>query len=1147
MEAALAPIRKIMRCLFRFINEMKIKNVLYNIILAATSCALALTANAAQPGHYAAHSVLSEGRWATVQVSRTGMTLITDSQLRSLGFSDPSKVRVYGSGGAMVPEDLNESTVDDLPLQPSVRTGKGIVFFARDHFSWTPNDDSARPFRHVINPYSDTSFYFLSDREPVGEIRVMDMKGDRSPEVTSFVHRQVHEQDLEHLGESGRTYLGEDFRGTRSRTFTFDMPDRASEQASLNVRYGAKVSGGGSRMSYKVDDVEVPRSTKDTIAGVPAASYAALSERSFQVRHNAEKLQLKMDYTYSGVIFLARLDYIEVFYDRKIKLNNGQIHFYGNFTSGQTLGVEGCGASTVIYDVTDPSNPSVVEFTLRDNMGIMCVGESGYREFVAFNPEQVNVACVAGKRVANQDLHGTEAPDMLVISPESYSQGARLIADMHVSRDSMNVLVLDPQIIYNEFSNGKPDVGAWRKLLKMWHDRGGAPHYCLIMGKPSCDPKGMMADFKNMSFTAVPIWQSESGLSETSSYSNDNYIGMLDDTDNGTFSISNARIHTAVGRIPVKTSSEAVTVARKLVDHVEKPDMGAWRNKVMLIADDNDNGTHLEQSERVFENMKGNGQGSGYLYDRLYLDSYPLVTTATGPAYPQATAHMLETYNEGVLFTNYVGHASERGWGHEQLWQWPDIEGMRNNNLMFIYAATCRFMPWDEPMVSAGEELMLNAKGGISGMIAASRTVYISSNGVLNSTFATELFKTGEDGRLRPVGDAFISALNRNLGEDNRLRYALMGDPAMRLNGIDRHVTVDTINGTDVAQEDDMPEVAAGSRMTLTGSVRDLNGVVDSGFNGTVALQLYDAETVIETYGNQSEGKVMMYNDRKTRLAVANASVKNGSWSVSMSVPLEISNNYQPALVSAYAWADNGTEANGSSESLYVYGFSDEAVTDTLGPKIEYYYINNSGFRDGDIVNPNPVVFARLTDDSGINISDAGVGHKITLRLDDKIQYDDVSQYFKPDTDGAGGSFTYSLSDLAPGEHSLTLEAWDNLNNSTRSSVKFSVRTSADPNIVDVGTDCNPATSGVNFFIHLDQPNTDMTYDLSVMDLNGREIWSQTGTDSSGLQATLTTYWNLTDKSGTRVPRGIYLYRVRVETPQGMWSSRTNKLAVTAQ
>ena len=56
-------------------------------------------------GHYAQHSVLSQGNWATVEVSETGMTLVTDVMLRNLGFSDPSKVRVYGTGGAMVPAD----------------------------------------------------------------------------------------------------------------------------------------------------------------------------------------------------------------------------------------------------------------------------------------------------------------------------------------------------------------------------------------------------------------------------------------------------------------------------------------------------------------------------------------------------------------------------------------------------------------------------------------------------------------------------------------------------------------------------------------------------------------------------------------------------------------------------------------------------------------------------------------------------------------------------------------------------------------------------------------------------------------------------------------------------------------------------------
>lgn len=1125
---------------------MEIKNVLSNIILAITLALSPLASEAAGPEHYAAHSVLSEGRWATVQVTQTGMTLITDTQLRSLGFTDPSKVRVYGSGGAMVPDDLNESVVDDLPLLPSVRTSRGIVFFARNHIGWKRGGNTARPYVHTINPYSDVTYYFLSDREVTEDVRTVDMKGSKTPTVTRFTDRQVHEQELEHLGESGRTYLGEDFRGTRSRTFNFDVPDRASDQINITVRYGAKISGGGSRMTYKVGDTAVPCAAQDSIGGVPNANYGALSERSFQVRHTDSKLSLGMEYSYSGVIFMARLDYIEVFYDRQIKLNNGQIHFYGDFPAGSTIGIDGCSASTIVYDVTDPASPAKVNYSLNGPVASLDVSDGGYREFVAFNPDQVNVLSTLGKRVSNQDLHGTSAPEMLIITPDTYRQGARLIADLHAERDAMNVLVLDPQTIYNEFSNGKQDVGAWRKLLKMWHDRGGAPRYCLIMGKPSYDPKGQSNDFKNMRFTPVPIWQSETGLSETTSFSNDNYIGMLDDSADGTFKMEDAKVYVAVGRLPVKSSGEALSTARKIVNHIEKPNMGAWRNKILMIADDNDNGIHLEQSQRAYDNLRLGVYGSSYLYDRLYLDSYPLVSTAAGPSYPQVTDLMLKAYNDGVLFTNYIGHGGDRGWGHEHLWNWSDIESMKNPNLMFIYAATCRFMPWDEAIVSAGEDLMLNPKGGICGMIAATRTVYISSNGVLNSAFSSVALMNGEDGRMLPIGDAFIASLNRNIGDANRLRYALMGDPAMRLNNIDGQVSVDKINGLDVS-ETDLPEIPAGSRLELSGSVMDSEGNLNTAFNGTVSLQLYDAETVVETFGNGKDGKVILYNDRKTRLGMANASVKEGKWNINMVVPMEISNNYQPALITAYAWSDQGLEANGHTESLYVYGFRDESVADEKGPEIEQFYVNNSWFKNGDIVNVNPVVFARLADDSGINLSDAGVGHKIILRLDDDTFYDDVAHYFVSDVDGTGGNIAYSLSNLAPGYHKLTLEAWDNLNNSSHSTIEFNVKATADPEIVNVGTDCNPASSGVNFHIHLDQPNTDMKYELTVMDLNGREVWSETNTDSSGMQAMMNAYWNLTDKGGARVPRGIYLYRVRVETPQGTWSSKTSKLAVTAQ
>ena len=128
-----------------------LKHIFATSLLAATSSA----SWALDASHYAQHSVLSEGKWATVEVSETGMTLITDAMLRNLGFSDPSKVRVYGTGGSMAAEALDASMPDDLPIVPSVRTSRGIVFFARDNHTWAPRD-GVRPYAHTINPVSYT-------------------------------------------------------------------------------------------------------------------------------------------------------------------------------------------------------------------------------------------------------------------------------------------------------------------------------------------------------------------------------------------------------------------------------------------------------------------------------------------------------------------------------------------------------------------------------------------------------------------------------------------------------------------------------------------------------------------------------------------------------------------------------------------------------------------------------------------------------------------------------------------------------------------------------------------------------------------------------------------------------------------------------
>ena len=70
---------------------------------------------------YAAHSVLASGKWAKIRVSETGIHQLTADVVRRAGFSDISKVKIYGYGGnlqneALYAQDIRET--DDLKEVP---------------------------------------------------------------------------------------------------------------------------------------------------------------------------------------------------------------------------------------------------------------------------------------------------------------------------------------------------------------------------------------------------------------------------------------------------------------------------------------------------------------------------------------------------------------------------------------------------------------------------------------------------------------------------------------------------------------------------------------------------------------------------------------------------------------------------------------------------------------------------------------------------------------------------------------------------------------------------------------------------------------------------------------------------------------------
>lgn len=1108
-------------------------------------------------GFFAENSILAEGKWVKIEAPATGIQFIPAATLRNMGFSDISTVNVYGYGGRMLAESLEKDMPDDLPMLPCFRNEKGIYFFATDVSSWSKDFDT--PYSHKLNPYDTKSYYFLSDRaSDKKEFSRVAAPGPSEENMTTFTERLFHESEIAGPAESGRTIFGEDFRSNRSHSFPFTLTDLAGDKATIKVRFGAK-SSSISSFIVSANGNRLPASAYDQIRESNSVSESLKATTSIkEATVNSEKLTVDITYSSTGSVSFARLDYIEVFYPRALRIHNGQLLFSFSDKQGSTASIEGCSANTRFWDVTNPADIREIDFSLSGSVAKIAI-DKNYQEIIAFEPDKIAQTKATWQKISNQNIHGMETPDMLIISYDTYMEGANRIAKLHEEHDGLKVVVLRPEDIYNEFSGGSAEVTAFRKLMKMWYDRGGERtlQYCLLMGRPYYDNKVITSDAKNLGYRPMPIWQEPNLYTDAGSYSTDTYIGMLDDCQVG-FSMSSAKLRVAVGRLPVTNAQEAVEVAEKIEKYVKEPNYGAWRNKMMFVADDIDDvssvdsspdkmTTFFDQSQSVFGIISKSDEGKRYVYDRIYLDGHKLEYTSVGLRYPTARARMMTNFNEGVVYTNYLGHASKTSWSHEKILTQEDLSEFSNKNLTFLFGGTCDFGHWDGNTVSGGESMVLNPKGGAIAMVMPSRTVYITQNYQLNRAMITHLLTNNEKNKRPTFGDFYRRGMN-DLVDSNKLRFCFIGDPAITFPRPINLVDIESINGIDITENGDMPEIPALGKADISGSILAADGELDESFNGFIELTLFDAEKVVSTK-EFGKGLKRIYNDRKTRLATTSAKVENGRWKANIQLPMEIENNFSPALITAYAWnSSNGDEAHGSTDNLYVYGYEEQENPDEKGPEIESFYLNSTSFTPGTVVNSNPIVFATLSDESGINISDAGIGHQMNLTLDGKKVYTDLNTYFTIDPSRQGcGSICYPLEDIEPGKHTLTLAVWDNANNSSTATIEFNVGAAVDPIISDLSTNVNPASTSVVFNVTIDRPNTEVNCLLEVFDLSGRRVWSSDRKVSTDLESTLNTTWDLRDSSGVRVARGIYLYRATVRTAEGTYSSKSKKLAVTAQ
>ena len=856
---------------------------------------------------------------------------------------------------------------------------------------------------------------------------------------------------------------------------------------------------------------------------------------------------------------MARLDYITVNYMRSLRLKNGSLAFgYHEASSDKKYHLTGTGSTTRVWDVTVPYAPMQLNAVADGDNGLaFSPAISGRREFVAFEESGTYSHPDYIGEVSNQNIHGEPTPDMIILAPSAYLEQAGRVAALHEDYDNFRVLVLDHEKVFNEFSSGTRDAMAYRRLCKMFYDRGASSDghkfgYLLLFGGGSYDNRLVGTNASVLNFPHLLTWQSVRSDDENNSYTSDDFFGILDDESSMGV---NEKMNVSVGRMIVRNVSEARAVVNKLEKYMSKPIYGSWKNQVMLVADDENEGIHMIQSLAMDSIMRASG-GADFVRNYVFIDAFNYVSEGGARTYPDARAKMFNRLNEGTLWWNYIGHSSTQNWTAEGLLKRADVEtNLFYKRLPVLYAATCEFCRFDNSVTSSGELVFTNPNGGAIAVICPPRLALIQSNGALSNAMARFIFSRDEKGRPQRIGDILrLAKKELNASTDNHRRYFVFGDPAMRLAYAHYTAQVKTINGKPV-DSNNMPVFKAREQVEFAGDILDFSGQVATNFNGSIVSTLYGSQESITThgYGGAEEGRQVTYLDRPNRLAINVDSVNGGHFTVRVIIPSEVNNeydNYSPSMINLYAYDSRDTlEAKGANSDFYIYGYEDDEVADTIGPNIITMGLNDETFVNGSDVNESPLLLATVSDDSGVNFSSAGIGHSMTLTLDGTISYNDLLSYYTPQfaEEGTLGSISYQLNDLATGPHTLRLRVWDVYNNVSDKTISFNVVKGLAPEIADVYCAANPASVETSFYVKHNRPDAVVTVTIEVYDLLGRRVWSTTQSGRSDMYTSTPVTWDLTDAGGRRVPRGIYVYRATISTDGIKEATKAKKLAVAGE
>lgn len=1113
---------------------------------------------------YADNSVLAMGDWYKIFVAETGVHIVTYDDFKNLGINmtgiNPDKIRIFGNGGAMLntkagnipADDLSENALKVVTANPGVfAQGDYVLFFGQGTQTWSMNTVSAR-MEHTTHLYADEACYFVNIGSENGRRLAVSQVPEGTPNYFSneYTALYVYEQELLNLIKSGQKWFSQkmDFYNRTislpRETFANLVPDQSSI-----LRYG--IAGrsvvGDVSFNFLVNNQIIASSTLLKVGSSSISDYARdiITAASFMPASGQMDLQIR--FNPASNTDLGWFDFLSLNVRCYLKFTGGQMSFRDPKTVASERLTEftlsDASAVNELWDVSDPLNVSLVNFTRNGNNIVFKSNTGLLREFVALDGSAYKRVKL-GTKVANQNLHSIGNYDLVIVAHPDFIAPAKKLAAAHNEIGEIAAIVVSLPDIYNEFSSGIQDITAIRNFMKMLYDRGrenGYPKHLLLFGNASYDYKNRITGNKNF----VPTFQSENSVSNVFSFLSDDYFVLLDDGEGGNSAWG--LLDVSVGRMPVRNIGQANVAVDKTIAYMKGDQIthGDWRNVMLVIADDEDRNTHLNQAERLGDSILLNYPVINL--EKIYFDAYKQISTPGGSRYPDVNREIVTRVEKGALLVNYIGHGGEVGWADERVLEIADINAWTNFGRMgLFFTATCEFSRFDNPVhTSAGELVFLNPDGGAMSMITTTRLAFSSSNASLNLSFADTVFSS-ESGTIPRLGDILKYTKNQNGTDANTRHLTLFGDPSIRM-PVPQH-KVFTTSITDASTGMPADTLFATSHITVAGEVRNTNNQVLDGFNGEVQVKVYDKPSTIKTLGQDPKSFVVDFLVQKNILYQGKATVKNGLFNFTFLVPKDIDYFYGKGKISYYA--TNGREdGHGFSDDFIVGGAKTISQQDFDGPQIRLF-MNDTNFVDGGLVSENPKFLAFLYDESGINTVGNGIGHDLVATIDgDNYTSVVMNDYYVADIDSyQSGSVLYKYFNLPEGEHVLSLKAWDIFNNSSEASIRFEVKRNIILAVDEALAYPNPTTGPVLFRFGHNQ--FDGRFDVEV------EIFSSTGVlvrslgplkvFSEGYESESIS-WDGRLANGAHARAGMYLARLKVRDRNGNTTYNTVKLIITRQ